>query len=233
MDIQTAILWSAAVSVVLTMLARLFIQATFKRHIHAFSQKGRTGAEAVKEMLEHFSVENIQIVQREGLYNDCYVPKLHALMISSGAWASTQIAAVASLLFETARAVQYQRGLGYILSLRRLLIKSLYLFCYVSVGALVVLCIMGRFDLLGYPAAVLLLSFLIAVLFLPLDFQTVRLAKEGIKATGTFQGQELQVANKVLSACAFTYVASSYNAFAKIIEIPKGFMIRRYAIKSR
>ena len=228
MGIETILLWCAAASVVLTMLARLLMQSTFKRHMNAFSHKGVTGAQAINAMLGQYGIQNVQLVSREGVYNDRYVQKLRALMVSSGAYAGRQIAATASALFETARVVQHERGLGALLLVRRWLYKSLNLLCYIAVPALLAVCVFGRFDLAGYPAAALVSGFLVAVLSLPLDWQAAKLAKQTIESLGMLEEQETRIAKSVLNACMLTFVASSYNALINILEIPKNLVARAF-----
>lgn len=222
MAINTIVLVAAFAAFMVATLARLYMQSVFKRHLNAFSKHKWTGLAAAETLLKENMVDDVRIERIEGIYNDRFIPDISTLMISSGAYQSSQVVAIVSLLFETARAVLYKKGFGILLRLRVQFFSLFNVLSWAALPAMVILPVLGRTEYLIIPVAAFAANFVMAILTFPLDYATARLAGKCIVSSGKMDKDEQVIARATLRACVLTYIAMSFKVVNNIIRFAKG-----------
>ena len=106
---------------ILSVLASLYVKATFSRfsRIHATSRL--TGAQAAYQMLQSRGVTNVRIERVNGFLSDHYDPSSHTLRLSDDVYGRSTIAAIGVACHEAGHALQHAHHYSP-LALRTLLV---------------------------------------------------------------------------------------------------------------
>jgi len=186
--------------------ASLLVRSAFNRYSKVGSQKGYTGAEAAKVMLDHADIHDVRIVPSHGFLSDHYNPTSRELALSNQVYSSRSVAAIGVACHEAGHAIQHAKH--YLpLGIRSALVPMAGIGS--SIGYMVM--VVGLF--LG-PTIVMIGAFLFAgvLLFqlvtLPVEFDATARAKRLVVEAGIVYPEERVGIDRVLNAAALTYVAA-------------------------
>jgi Zn-dependent membrane protease YugP len=209
---------------ILTLLAQVWVNSTYRKWSQIRNQAGLTGAEAAHKLLGFAGMHDIGLDQVRGQLTDHYDPRSRTLRLSPGVGNGQSVAAVAIAAHEIGHAVQDQKG--YLpMRLRGAMVPA------VSIGSnLGLVMIMGGLLLQGMLGSQLAIQIAwIGVFFfaggaafalatLPVELNASNRARALLASTGIIQGQrERDGVNAVLTAAAFTYVAGLATAILQLL----------------
>ena len=104
----TMIVFLAAV--VFTMYAQSSVNSNFKRYSNVRNQRGITGAQAARAVLDANGLTNVQIEQIRGSLTDHYDPRTNVIRLSDSVYSSTSVAAIGVACHEAGHAAQYAQS---------------------------------------------------------------------------------------------------------------------------
>lgn len=197
--------------------------ANVKNSFDAYSQipasSRMTGYDTAKRLLRNNGVTDITVEKVRGKLTDHYHPTKRSVNLSEGVFGDDSVAAVAVAAHEVGHVLQKKSGyLPY--KIRSILVPitnigSRLAFPLVLVGLLLDIAVgFGQSASVGFYLAmfgVVLygLSTVFAFATLPVEFDASRRAKKMLLSEGILTEEELPYAEKMLSAAAQTYVAST------------------------
>ena len=204
-------------ALIFAMWAQFNVQSTFKKFSRVSSERGMTGYDAARLILDRNGLHHVKIEKVAGDLTDHYDPKTNVIRLSESVHSVSSVAAVGVAAHEAGHAVQYAEGYGPI-KIRTAIIPI------TNIGSnlafpLVLLGLLFSFPLLAGIGVIL---FGAAVLFqlvtLPVEFNASTRAITALEESG-LSDEAVQSSKKVLRAAALTYVAALATAIGNFLRL--------------
>lgn len=200
---------------VFTLIISLWATARVKSAFHKYSQvpaaSGLTGAQAAAEILRQAGIHDVEIAEHNEMLGDHYDPMRKRLVLSSGNFHGTSVAALGISAHECGHAIQHK--IAYAPLHWRMAAVGVTNYASTVVSILPWLGLFGGFfsgktawTLMAAGWGIIMLFNLIT---LPVEFDASRRAKTILAGMGLItSGPESDGVNKTLNAAAWTYVAA-------------------------
>ncbi|MFT4567902.1 MAG: Zn-dependent membrane protease YugP [Saprospiraceae bacterium] len=198
------------------------LKGKFKKYSKIRISSGASGAEIARQMLQHYNIHDVKVVEGRGFLSDHYNPLKKTIALSPDVYQGRSIASAAVAAHECGHAVQHAEAYQ-MLKVRSALVPAVqassrlqqFLFIGFIFGSSMAGALGNIFLLL------LVVTFGMAALFsfitLPVEFDASRRALVWLDDTGTTQGAEYDGAKDALWWAAMTYVASALSALVMFL----------------
>lgn len=205
-------------AILLAIYAQAKVQGTYAKFSKVKSQRGYTGAQLARYILDDRRMADIQVEPIPGELSDHYDPRSKKLKLSQGVYNSNSVAALGIVAHEVGHAIQDANA--YVpLKLRNSFVPA----ANFGSGLAFPLFFIGLITSMPFLMDIGIILFALAVAFsvitLPVEFnaslQAIRILKDGNYLTS----EELPLARKVLSAAALTYVAATAMAILNLVRL--------------
>ncbi len=205
-------------AIIFSLIAQLMVKSTFAKYSKVRNDRGLTGADAARAILDSNGLSYINIERVSGELTDHYDPRANVIRLSDSVYGNDSVAAVGVAAHEAGHAVQYAKGYGPI-KLRNAIIPVTQLGSRLSTP-IVLLGIVFSMDFL-ITAGILLFC---AVVFfqlvtLPVEFNASSRALSTLREDRFLDDTELKGAKSVLTAAAMTYVAALVSALLSLVRL--------------
>ncbi len=218
------------VALVVSLIAQVRVKTAYNKWSEVSNQRGITGAQAARSILDANGLQHIQIARIGGTLTDNYNPKTNVVSLSDGVYNSTSVAAIGIAAHEVGHAIQHSRN--YIpIKLRSaivpvanfggsiswwLIIGGLLLNNYLSSPS-------GQGNL-GYSIAILGVILYASVtafhlVTLPVELNASNRAKRQLKEIMSPDTKERRGVKIVLRAAAMTYVAALFTSIVNLLRV--------------
>lgn len=209
--------------VILSLWASARVNSTFKKYSKQLSQRGITGAEAAKQVLQRHGVHNVTITHISGNLTDHYDPRSNVIRLSDSVYQSTSTAAIGVACHEAGHAVQYAKHYAPI-KLRAAIIPITNIGSRLSMPLILIGILLSAFAEFSYTLVYLGiacfgLSLVFQLITLPVEFNASRRALEAIRNQDLLTAEEQRGAKKTLQAAALTYVAATALALVQLLRL--------------
>lgn len=194
------------------------VHAAYNRYGAISTSSHMTGYDTAQRLLRRGGATDIEVGRVRGHLSDHYHPTKKIVNLSDSVYGSDSIAACAVAAHEVGHVMQNKKG--YVpYKLRTALVKVTNIGSMLAVPLVLIGLVLDFFvaatensDLGFYVALVGVclygLSFIFALVTLPVEFNASRRAKKMLVSEGILTEDELPMADKMLDAAAQTYVAS-------------------------
>ncbi|GIL15212.1 MAG: zinc metallopeptidase [Chloroflexota bacterium] len=208
--------------ILLTLWAQWKVNSTYNNFARVANSRGLTGVQAADILIRQVGLQGqVQVQGTPGKLSDHYDPRNRTLFLSVEVAKNPSIAAVGITAHELGHALQHAQNYGP-LNLRMAIVPIVNLGS--RLGYIVFflgLCLatqMGANPIIMWIGILLLSSMaLFALVTLPVEFDASRRAMQMLQTSGLMQAPELQGAQKVLNAAAWTYVAAAASAILNLL----------------
>ena len=214
-------------------LVGAFVSRRLKSKFQHYSQvrlnAGLSGREVAEQMLRHYGITDVKIVEGQGFLTDHYNPVSKKVSLSPGVYRGESVASAAVAAHECGHAVQHAQAYS-MLQVRSALVPVVN----VSARAQQFLLIIAFLTLSTMPSIMLItiIAFAVTTLFsfvtLPVEFDASKRALAWLDRSGVAQGQNYAGAKDALWWAAMTYVASALSALVMLL-----YLVLRYSTASR
>ena len=204
------------ITVALGMGAQFAIKSSFKRWSDVPVANGMSGAEAARVMLDSNGLNHVPIhVHDGGEMSDYYDPRSHSLHLSRQSYEGRSVADVAIACHEAGHALQYERKYAFA-GLRQLIAPAVSLASMGWVFVFMLGILVNSFNLV--MIGIYLFGAVVAfqLITLPVEFDASRRAVRAIETTFALPSDQNAGVRKMLTAAAFTYIAS---ALASVLQL--------------
>lgn len=205
-------------ALILSMYAQFKVSSTFKKYSLVINQRGLTGAQVARRILDANGLTNIQVHPINGNLTDNYNPVNKTVNLSESVYNSTSVAALGVAAHETGHALQHATKY-FPLNIR----SAIFPVVRISSSAALPLALLGFVTGLEILINVGIILFSAVVLFqlvtLPVEFNASRRALNILEDFDILSHDESKNAKKVLSAAAMTYLASAITAIANLLRL--------------
>ena len=96
-------------AIILAMYAQSKVKSTYEKYVRIASQKGYTGAEAARAILDRNGLTDVRIEHIRGTLSDHYDPRTRVLRLSDMVYRGNSISSSAIAAHEVGHAIQHAR----------------------------------------------------------------------------------------------------------------------------
>ncbi len=203
---------------ILSLIASARVNAVYKKYNKISVRAGLTANEVAQRILTQHGIHDVSVQQIGGNLTDNYNPTNKTLNLSQSTGGNSTVGAIGVAAHEAGHAIQYADNY-FPVRLRSSMVPI------VNIGSNlgILLAIMGLFfggELMVIIGLALYSTvFLFTLVTLPVELNASRRAVQVLDGMGMFTNEELNGVKKVLSAAAFTYVASMLTALANLLRL--------------
>ena len=208
--------WIMLGGMLISTIARVYMNSSFKNLLDEMMRKNWKAPRLVQDVLDFYQVKDVKLERREGSFNDRYLPMNKTLYISSLAWDSSMIAALAGALHEAGHAIQSAKGLDWLFSIRRVLHGILRLCTRLALIAFIVSIFISNYIVMYWSFVPFAAAFVWDVLFFPLELAANNYVKKADGILSNFTKKEKPILKRLLFANSLTYLATSFQAIVDI-----------------
>ncbi len=211
-----------AVPMLFGLYAQMRVMSAYKKNLVIPSRGGITGREAAAAVMESAGIQDVEIVEVEGMLSDHYDPTHKRLALSPDNYHGTSLAAVGVAAHEAGHAIQHKVGYG-MMTVRQTMVPAMQIASPVA-G---MLCGFGIYlagaAMGGLIIKIALAALVVVALFqfvtLPVEFDATRRAKLQLVNLGIVDRDEMAGVNETLDAAALTYVAAFVASLFQILHL--------------
>lgn len=201
---------------IITVISQLTIKITYNKYQKKENTKKLTGFDVARKILDKNGLNDILILETSGYLSDHYDPTKKVIKLSTDIYHGSTIASAAVAAHECGHAIQDKEKYKPMI-IRSKIVPTVNLFTKIGYFSILLGAI---FDYrLMEIGIILMLSILIFQLItLPVEFNASNRALKQIQKLNILSEQENKGARKVLTAAAFTYVASLLTTLMQILR---------------
>ena len=205
-------------AMILAMYAQMKVNSTYHHYSQIASQRGMTGADVARYILNKNGLYDIPIERVQGQLSDHYDPRSRVVRLSQGVYDSTSIAALGVAAHEVGHAIQHDTG--YMpLYIRNTIIPITQIGSYVSIPLLILGILVSSPRLVELGILLFTAIVFFQLITLPVEFNASRRAVAVLGDEAILAADELVGTKKVLSAAALTYVAAAVTAVFQLLRL--------------
>ena len=209
-------------ALIFALWAQFNVKTTFAKYSRVRSDRGMTGYDAARLILDRNGLGYVRIEQVAGDLTDHYDPKANVIRLSQSVYGAQTAAAVGVAAHEAGHAVQYAQNYTPV-KVRSAIIPVTNL-ASTAAFPIFLLGIVFSFSTLAYIGVILFgASVVFQLVTLPVEFNASSRAVKALADSGMSE-DGVKAARKVLTAAALTYVAALASAignFLRLLSIAK------------
>ena len=201
------------------LLASGLVKSSMKKYSKIRNQANLTGADAARRILQSEGITDVAVVKLAAEDGDHYDPANRTVCLSAGNFDSPSVTAVAVAAHECGHAIQHASGYT-LLSFRSSLVPAVNIGSRLSIPLILIGVILSfNQTLIMIGIAAFALTVLFHLVTLPVEIDASRRALVKMENCGLVTGEEKKGCRKVLTAAAFTYVASALAAVLQLARL--------------
>ncbi len=202
---------------ILTMLAQLYVNATYRKWQRVPASSRISGAEAAARLTRYAGLYDVEIQGTRGNLTDHYDPRSNTLRLSQGVYQGDSVASLAIAAHELGHALQDQDEY-FPLRFRSMLVPVVNIGSYLGWILIMIGLLLRMTDLAWLGVLVFSGGALFALATLPVELNASARAKALLTSSGLIRTeQEQRGVNAVLNAAALTYVAAIFTAILQLL----------------
>lgn len=202
--------------------AQFRVMSAYRKNVEIESRGHITGREAAAAVMESAGINDVEIVEVEGMLSDHYDPSQKRLALSHDNYHGTSLAALGVSAHEAGHAIQHKVGYA-MMSVRQTMVPAVQIaapVAYILVGFGVYLAgsLLGGL-ILKIAIGALLVMTAFQLVTLPVEFDATRRAKAQLVNLGIVDSDEMVGVNETLDAAALTYVAAFVASLGQLLHL--------------
>ena len=202
----------------ITLIAQIKVTSSYSKYKQIENKKRISGFEVARKILDSFGLEDIHVVEVNGNLTDHYDPSNKVVRLSTDVFHGESIASLAVAAHECGHALQDKDNYNYMI-IRSKLVPVVNFVTKMGYFVTIIGIIAGLFDIIVCGIVVLGVTLLFQLVTLPVEFNASKRAKGIIDNLNLADKEEQNGVSKMLSAAAFTYVASVLNTIFQILRL--------------
>lgn len=205
-------------AVIISLYAQMKVSSTFHRYSQVPSNRGMTGADVARYILNKNGLYDVPIERIGGQLSDHYDPKTRVVRLSADVYGSTSLAALGVAAHEVGHAVQHDTG--YMpLYIRNTVIPVTQIGSYLAIPLFFLGIFMSSPMLVKWGVLLFGAIVFFQMVTLPVEFNASSRALRTLGNEGILDASELKGTSKVLRAAALTYVAAALMAVLQLVRL--------------
>ena len=206
------------ISLIITMAAQAFVSSSYSKYSKIKNERGITGAEAARYILDKNGLNNIYVVETGGYLTDHYDPTKKVIRLSRNVYRDASIGAVAVACHECGHAIQDKENYKF-MRIRSSLVPIVNFSSYAGYFAIMFGLLFSSQNLIWLGILTEIIILLFQVITLPVEINASKRALTELDYSHMFNSKELKQGKTMLTAAALTYVASIATTIIQIIRL--------------
>lgn len=200
------------------LIADIKVRSNYSKYSKEKNSLNLSGKEVARRILDNNGLNYIDIVPTKGHLTDHYNPITKKISLSESSYDSKSIAGAAIAAHEVGHAIQDKECYSF-LRFRNKMVPFVNFTSRVASILIILSFIFNILDMLDAGIILLLVGLFFQLITLPVEFNASKRAKEQLKNCGLLNKKDTRGTKKVLSAAAFTYVASFLAMAVQILRL--------------
>ena len=207
-----------ALSLVISLVSQGYINKWYIKTRKIENKKGLSGREVARKILDKNDLKNVKVVEVNGVLSDHYDPRNKTVNLSSEVYNGESIASISVASHECGHAIQDKDNYIF-LRIRSSIIPIVNLASKLGYVAILVGVILGMFGFIkiGIYMEVIILVF--QLITLPVEFNASSRALKKIEEYKMVDDEEHDLAKKMLTSAALTYVAGVATTLVQLVRL--------------
>lgn len=206
------------IALIITIGAQIFISSTYSKYKKVNNNRGISGAEAARTILDNNGLSDIRIEPVSGYLSDHYDPSSKVVRLSRDNYYGKTISSVAVASHECGHAIQDKDNYTF-MRIRSFLVPLVNFSSYAGYFAILIGCLLGFLDLIWIGIIFEVVILLFQLVTLPVEIDASSRALKKIEEYDLLTKEEKKSGRTVLTAAALTYVASVATAIIQILRL--------------
>ena len=204
--------------IIIPLIAQINISINYRRYKNVKNNKGISGFEVARKILDSNGLEDIYVVETSGELTDHYDPTRRVIKLSKDIFHGTSVAAVSVAAHECGHAIQDKDGYVF-MRIRSFLVPLVNLVSTFSWIVILIGMIAQLFNVFVLGIVLISVGLLFQIVTLPVEFDASKRGKELLRNLNIVEDEESTGVSKMLKSAAMTYVASVLTSVLEIIRL--------------
>lgn len=200
------------------LIADIKVRSNYSKYSKEKNSLDLSGKEVARRILDNNGLNYIDILPTKGHLTDHYNPITKKISLSESSYDSKSIAGAAIAAHEVGHAIQDKECYSF-LRFRNKMVPFVNFTSRVASILIILSFVFNILDMLDAGIILLLVGLFFQLITLPVEFNASKRAKEQLKNCGLLNKKDTRGTKKVLSAAAFTYVASFLAMAVQILRL--------------
>lgn len=206
------------ISLIITMVAQAFVSSSYSKYSKIKNERGVTGAEAARYILDKNGLNNVYVVETGGYLTDHYDPTRKVIKLSSNVYKDASIGAVAVACHECGHAIQDKENYTF-MRIRSKLVPIVNFSSYAGYFAIILGMLFSSQNLIWLGILMEVIILLFQLITLPVEIDASKRALRELDYSHILNSKELKQGKTMLTAAALTYVASIATTIIQILRL--------------
>lgn len=206
------------VSILITLIAQIIVSSSYSKYKKILNSKDYTGYDTARRILDNNGLEDIIILETKGNLTDHYDPKRKVVKLSTDIYHGSSIASVSVAAHECGHAIQ-DKNKYLPMRIRSAIIPFVNICTRLGYFVILISLLFNMAQLLEIGIILLLAMLLFQLITLPVEFNASKRALKILEKEKILSSDEKTNAKSMLSAAAFTYVASVLTTLLQIFRL--------------
>lgn len=206
------------ISLIITLGSQIFVNGSYKKYKKVNNEKGITGRDAARNILDKNGLSNVGVVETHGYLSDHYDPRSKVVRLSSDIYRGTSVAGISVAAHECGHAIQDKDGYLF-MKIRASLVPLVNFSSYAGYFAVMIGLMFGLLNLIWLGIILEIVILVFQIITLPVEINASSRAMKLIKEYNFFNNKELRQGRTMLMAAAMTYIASVATTLIQILRL--------------
>lgn len=205
------------IGLIISLIAQGIVTSSYNKYKKILNSKDLTGFDVARKILDKNGLQNIMILETQGNLSDHYDPTRKVIKLSTNIYHGSSIASAAVASHECGHAIQDK--IGYTpMRIRSKLVGTVNICTKLGYIAIIIGTIFS-YQLIEIGILLLASILLFQLITLPVEFNASNRALKELETLSLVDKEEKSQAKKMLTAAAFTYIASLITSFLQILRL--------------
>lgn len=205
------------IGLLISLIAQIGVSTSYNKYKKVLNSKDLSGYEVARKILDKNGLQDIMILETKGNLSDHYDPTRKVIKLSTDIYHGSSIAGAAVAAHECGHAIQDKENYKP-MRIRSKIVKTVNIctklgYIAIAIGALF------SYQLIEIGILLLATILVFELITLPVEFNASKKALQEIDKYKLVGNKEKGKAKSMLTAAAFTYVASLITSFLQILRL--------------
>lgn len=205
-------------ALIITLGAQICVTTTYNKYKKIRNSNDLTGKEVAERILRENGLSEIKVEPTSGMLSDHYDPRAKVIRLSTAIYNNPTIAAASVAAHECGHAIQHKNKYLFLM-LRNSIVPAVNFSSYAGYFAITIGLLFSAINFIWIGIILELVILLFQVITLPVELNASKRALKEIKRLDILDKKEVKKGRKMLTAAAFTYVASVATTLLEILRL--------------
>lgn len=201
----------------ISLIAQIIVTTSYSKYKKILNNKDLSGYEVARKILDKNKLNDIMILETKGNLSDHYDPTRKVIKLSTDIYHGSSIAGAAVAAHECGHAIQDKVGYKPML-IRSKIVPTVNIctrlgYIAIAIGAIF------SYQLIEIGIILLATILIFELITLPVEFNASKRALQELEKYNLVDKNDKSQAKSMLTAAAFTYVASLITSFLQILRL--------------